>query len=140
MSIRFGYSQFPAGASEAAELRTILDDAWAQDLRYMTNQDMSLNPSVDQWNNGMDDAEELNRMLQLRRVAFGRIGHNAIKIGAPMATIEEVLVPIYLHHRYAVESAATALGGHEYIYAIRGDGRQPDRWVPVVASERRSMR
>ncbi len=131
VSIRFGYSQFPSGANEAAELRKILDDAWALDLRYMTNQDMSLNPSVDQWNNGVDNAEELNRLLQLRRVALGRIGQNAIKIGAPMATIEEVLVPIYLHHRYAVESAATALGGQEYIYAIRGDGRQPYRWVPV---------
>lgn len=131
VSIRYGYAHFPDGTNEAAELRKILDDAWAQDLRYMTNQDLSLNPSVDQWNNGVDNAEELDRLLQLRRVALGRLGQNAIKTGAPMATIEEVLVPIYLHHRYAVESAATALGGQEYIYAIRGDGRQPYRWVPV---------
>jgi hypothetical protein len=48
-----------------------------------------------------------------------------------MATIEEALVPVYLHHRFAAESAATALGGQEYIYAVRGDGRQPYRWVPV---------
>ncbi len=131
VTVRYGYAQFAPGADEAVELRRILDEAWAGDIRYMSNQDLSLNPSVDQWNNGVDNAEELNRLLQLRRVALGRIGQNAIRLGAPMATIEEVLVPIYLHHRYAAESAAAALGGQEYIYALRGDGRQPYRWVPV---------
>jgi hypothetical protein len=132
VSIRYGYAQFPAGTNEQTELQKILDEAWAKDLRYMSNQDLALHPGVDQWNNGVDTAEELNRLLQLRRAALGRIGQNAIKLGAPMATIEEALVPVYLHHRYAAESAATALGGQEYIYAIRGDGRQPYRWVPLA--------
>jgi hypothetical protein len=132
VTIRYGYTQFPAGADEAAELRKILDDAWAEDIRYMSNQDLDLHPGVDQWNNGVDTAEELNRILALRRTALGRLGQNAVKLGAPMATIEEALVPIYLHHRYAAESAATALGGQEYIYALRGDGRQPFRWAPAA--------
>ncbi|HUF47616.1 MAG TPA: zinc-dependent metalloprotease [Vicinamibacterales bacterium] len=132
VAIRYGYAQFPAGANEAAELQKILNDAWADDIRYMSNQDLALHPGVDQWNNGMDTAEELNRIMALRRTALGRIGQNAIKLGAPMATIEEALVPIYLHHRYAAESAATALGGQEYIYAMRGDGRQPFNWVPAA--------
>jgi hypothetical protein len=45
-------------------------------------------------------------------------------------------VPLYLHHRYQVEAAASALGGQHYIYAIRGDGRDPVRWAP--AAEQRS--
>ncbi len=48
-----------------------------------------------------------------------------------MALIEDVLVPLYLHHRYAVDSAVTVLGGQDYIYAMRGDGRTPVRWVPA---------
>jgi hypothetical protein len=52
VSIQFGYSQFAAGTDEAAALRKILDDAWTQDLRYMTNQDLDRHPNVDQWNNG----------------------------------------------------------------------------------------
>ena len=34
-----------------------------------------------------------------------------------MATIEEPLVPIFMYHRYAVESAASMVGGQDYIYA-----------------------
>jgi hypothetical protein len=45
----------------------------------------------------------------------------------PIAQMEEVLVPLYLHHRYQIESAASALGGMHYIYAMRGDGRDPVR-------------
>jgi hypothetical protein len=42
-----------------------------------------------------------------------------------MATMEEVLVPLYLHHRYQVSAAASPLGGIDYIYSLRGDGRTP---------------
>jgi hypothetical protein len=49
-----------------------------------------------------------------------------------MATIEEVLVPLYLHHRYQVEAAASAVGGLHYIYAFRGDGREPVRHVRAL--------
>ena len=53
-----------------------------------------------------------------------------------MATMEEALVPLYLYHRYQVEAAASAVGGMDYIYALRGDGRQPTR--PVPAQEQRA--
>jgi hypothetical protein len=39
--------------------------------------------------------------------------------------MEEVLVPLYLHHRYQVTAAASPLGGINYIYSLRGDGREP---------------
>ena len=45
-----------------------------------------------------------------------------------MATIEEALVPIFMYHRYSVESAAASLGGQDFIYAMRGDGRTPVKW------------
>ena len=55
--------------------------------------------------------------------------------------MEEVLLPLYLHHRYQVEAAASVLGGQHYIYAMRGDGRVPftlgDR---LPSSARRSRR
>jgi hypothetical protein len=94
---------------------------------------MSANPRVDQWSNGTNAAAELNRMLNIRRVALDRFGEQAIKLGRPMATLEEVLVPLYLYHRYQVEAAASALGGIYYIYSLRGDGREPV-W-PVPADE-----
>jgi hypothetical protein len=136
VSIQFGYSHFPAGTDEAAATRKILDDAWAADLRYMTNQDLDLAPNVDQWNNGSDVAAELTRMLTVRRAGLERFGETAIRKDQPMALIEEALVPLYLHHRYAVDSAVTAIGGQDYIYAMRGDGRTPVRWAPAGVQRR----
>jgi hypothetical protein len=112
-------------------LTKILDDAWAQDLRYMTNQDTDSNPKVDQWSNGVDQADELYRMLKVRRAALNRIGEHTIRAGQPLATIEEPLVPIFMYHRYAVESAASMVAGQDYIYAMRGDQRTPTKGVGV---------
>jgi Met-zincin/Domain of unknown function (DUF5117) len=135
ISIMYGYSDFAPGTDEPKALAKILDDAWAKDLRYMTNQDMSANPRVDQWANGTNPATELMRLLDIRRAALGRFGENAIRNNRAMAEMEEVLVPLYLHHRYSVEAAASAIGGMHYIYAVRGDGRQPVR--PVSGNEQR---
>jgi hypothetical protein len=71
-------------------------------------------------------------MLEVRRVALSRFGENAIKRGMPIAQMEDVLVPLYLHHRYQVESAASTVGGMHYIYALRGDGREPVRMASAV--------
>jgi len=101
----------------------------------MSNQDLDLHPNVDQWNNGTDPAAELVRMLALRRAAMEGFGERAIQVGRPMAQIEEALVPLYLHHRYAVDSAVTVLGGQDYIYAIRGDGRTPTKWASAASQK-----
>jgi hypothetical protein len=132
VAIRYGYGVFPA-ATESADLKNILDTAWTRDLRFMTNQDTDINPRVDQWNNGTDVAAELNRIMGLRRAALAKFGDASIQKDWPMAELEEVLVPLYLHHRYATEAAASAVGGQNYIYALRGDGRTPTQWVPAPA-------
>jgi hypothetical protein len=127
VAINYGYRQLPKGDEQAA-LTKILDDAWAEDLRYMTNQDTDAHPRVDQWSNGVNQADELNRMMKIRRAALNRLGEHTIRRGEPMATIEEPLVPIFMYHRYSVESAASMVAGIDYIYAMRGDGRTPAKW------------
>ena len=70
--------------------------------------------------------------MKIRRSALNRIGEHTIRNGTPMATIEEPLVPIYMYHRYAVESTSSMVAGQDYIYAMRGDGRVPTKWVPAA--------
>jgi hypothetical protein len=130
VAVTWGYQDFPAGVDEQAALDSILDVAWERDVRYLSNQDISVHPRVDQWSNGVDAAEELDRMMEVRRVALGRFGEQAIQARAPLATMEEVLVPLYLWHRYQLDAAGSALGGQEYIYSFRGDGRVPFQRVP----------
>ena len=125
VAVTYAYQDFPAGADAAEELRAILDQAWDRDVIYMTNQDMSAQPRVHQWANGDDPAVELNRMMAVRRHALDRFGEKAIKLNQPLAELEEVLVPLYMHQRYQVTATASALGGMNYHYALRGDGHGP---------------
>ncbi|MCA9739655.1 MAG: zinc-dependent metalloprotease, partial [Gemmatimonadetes bacterium] len=129
VAITYGYAEFAPGTDEQARLRSILDEAMAQDVLYMTNQDTEAHGRVDQWSNGTDGAAELERMMDVRRFALDRFGERALPGGRPLAQLEEVLVPLYLHHRYQVEAAASMLGGLHYGYAMRGDGRDPVAWV-----------
>jgi hypothetical protein len=138
VAINYGYRQFPAGTDEPAALEKILNDAWALDLRYMTNQDTDAHPRVDQWSNGVNQADELNRIMKIRRSALNRLGEHTIRTGAPMATIEEPLVPIFMYHRYSVESASSMVAGLDYIYGMRGDGRTPVMWESA-ANQRKAL-
>jgi hypothetical protein len=49
-----------------------------------------------------------------------------------MSSLADVLVPVYLAHRYQVEAAVKILGGLEYSYALRGDGQVVTRMVPAA--------
>jgi hypothetical protein len=124
-AIAYGYQDFPAGADEPRALARIIAQAEAGDLRFLSNQDIETTPEADQWANGTDVAGELDRMMAVRRAALARFGERVIKRGMPLATMEETLVPLYLHHRYQVDAAASAVGGLRYTYALRGDGRRP---------------
>ena len=132
IAIRYGYTDFPASTNEATALQAILEEGHKKDLFYLSNQDLDAHARVDQWSNGTNAAAELTRMMEVRRVALSRFGEQAIKKGEPLATIEEVLVPLYLHHRYQTEAVASVVGGLHYGYAMRGDGREPVKFASAA--------
>jgi hypothetical protein len=129
VAINWGYREFPNRAEDQAALTKILNDGWDADLRYFTNQDIDIHPRADQWTNGANQTDELTRLMKVRRAALDKIGLNTIRKGVPTVMIEEPLVPIYMYHRYAVESAASIIGGQEFAYAMRDDNRTPVEWV-----------
>ncbi len=132
VAITYGYSDFPRGTDEAKALAAILDDGHKRDLWYLSNQDLDAHPRVDQWSNGTDATAELKRMMAVRKASLARFGEQAIKRGQPMSTIEDVLVPLYLHHRYQIEAAVSSIGGIYFTYAMRGDGREPVRFASAA--------
>lgn len=135
-AVQFGYQDFPPGTDEKAGLAGIIAAARSRGLTFLTDQDArpagSAHPETHLWDNGTSVARELDRMMTVRRVALEQFGERVIPRGAPMATLEEVLVPLYLHHRYQVEAATKVIGGQWYDYAFRGDGVVP---VKPVASQ-----
>ncbi len=133
--IRYGYSDFAPGTDEDAALEEILMEAASEGLTFISDQDArppgSAHPNTHLWDNGADAAAELNRMMEVRRVALDQFGETAIKEGLPLATMEEALVPLYLHHRYQAEATSKVVAGLYYTYAMRGDGQEPLRFVPA---------
>jgi len=142
VSIAWGYSEFARGADERAALDKILLNAFGRGLRYLTDQDArpaSSSSSVAHlWDSGANAVDELNRLMQVRAAALRRFGEKNIRAGAPLATIEDVLVPIYMLHRYQVEAASKLIGGMDYAFALRGDGQTATQIV-VAAEQRRAL-
>jgi hypothetical protein len=126
VSINYGYRQFANPADEAAGLEHILADSARTGLTFITDADAraisSAHPYAHMWDNGADPAVELERLLTVRAAALARFGENAIRQGAPVAQLEDTLVPLYLLHRYQVDAAVTEIGGLDYRYQLRGDG------------------
>jgi hypothetical protein len=142
VSIAFGYQDFAPGTNEEAALNKILLDAYGRGLRYLTDQDArpagSSSSVAHLWDSGANAVDELNRLMQVRGAALKRFGENNIREGAPLATLEDVLVPLYLLHRYQVEAASKLVGGMDYAFALRGDGQTPTQIV-APAEQRRAL-
>jgi Met-zincin/Domain of unknown function (DUF5117)/Domain of unknown function (DUF5118) len=144
VSITWGYQDFPAGADEHAGLDKILEDAYlGKHLRFLTDQDArpaSSSSSVAHlWDSGSNAIDELDRLMKVREAALKRFGKNNIREGAPLATLEDTLVPIYMLHRYQAEAATKLIGGMDYTFAVRGDGEIPTAIV-APAEQRRALR
>ncbi len=133
-AVLYGYAEFPDGADEAAELDAILQGTIDAGLHYISDEDArpvgGAHPLAHLWDNGRSAAEELRRLLSVRRAALERFSERSIRVGAPMSELEDVLTPLYLLHRYQIEAAAKIVGGVDYSYAVRGDGQTPVALLP----------
>ncbi len=136
VAIAYGYQDFAPGTNEAAALDRTLSEAFARGLMYLTDQDArppgSSSSVAHLWDNGTNAIDELSNVMKVRAAALRRFGENNIREGAPVATIEDVLVPIYMYHRYQVEAAAKVVGGQDYTFSLKGKG---DRNPQIVSPD-----
>ncbi|MDJ1478923.1 zinc-dependent metalloprotease [Cytophagaceae bacterium YF14B1] len=139
VAINYAYQDFPKGTDEKTALDKILSDYIKKGLYFLSDQDArpegSAHPTTHLWDNGKSAAEELNRMMQIRKIALDHFSEKKIPVGSPMATLEEVLVPMYMFHRYQTEATAKVIGGAFYTYAARGDSQKI--YEPVSASDQK---
>lgn len=139
VTVRYGYSDFPAGTDEKAALDAILDEAHAAGLRYISDTDArpagAAHPLAHLWDNGTDAVAALTHEMRVRQLALARFSEATIRPGRPLATLEEVLVPLYLRHRYQVEATVKLVGGVAYDYTLRGDGRDAPAPVPAAQQQ-----
>ena len=138
--ILYGYQDFPEGADQQAGRDRIMADTIASGMVYVADADSraigSAHPLGNLWDNGADSIEELNHLLEVRAYALARFSERNIRPGQAMATLEEVLVPLYLLHRFQLIAVGKLVGGHDFTYAMRGDGQ--DLSSPVAADRQRA--
>lgn len=127
VSIQYGYEQFPKDVNQATALNKILIDATNKGLTFISDRDArdpaGLHPNAHLWDTGKNPVSELKNVMKVREKALSQFGQNNITKGTPMAMLEDVLVPIYLFHRYQIEAATKIVGGMYYSYAMKGDGQ-----------------
>lgn len=138
-AVRYAYAQFPPGTEERAALQGMLDEAVRRGLLFLTDEDArppgAANPRAVLWDNGPDPVAGLRQSLEVRRIALSHFGEHNIQPGQPLALLQEVLVPLYFHHRYQLDGALKVVGGVDYTYAVRGDGQPGQK--PVDAKRQR---
>jgi hypothetical protein len=133
-AILYGYQDFAAGTNEDEALKNIITETIKQGFLFISDDDArpagSVHPQAHLWDSGTNAADELNRLMVLRRHVLDNFSEKAIRQDAPMATLEEVLVPMYLLHRFQAEATSKMLGGLNYTFALKNDGQTVTKFVP----------
>jgi hypothetical protein len=140
--IRYGYSQFAPGTNEAAELDKIVRE---QPL-YISDPESrpvsAAHPNASVWDSPGDPVAMLKHEIEVRRIALSQFGLRNIPTGSQLSSLEEMLVPLFLHHRYQLEAAAKSIGGLDYRYAVKELGAvipQPVRKIVPADRQREAL-
>jgi hypothetical protein len=127
VAVEYAYTEFLPGQDEEQGLQAIVERALEQGWIFLTDRDArpagAAQPAANLWDNGSDPVVELVHTMRVRRLALDRFDEERITPGTPLARLEEVLAPLYLHHRYQLMAAVKTIGGVDYRHALRGDGQ-----------------
>jgi len=133
-AISWGYRDLSTVNNEKYKLNKILTDATKNGLQFISDRDAraagGLHPQAHLWDNGKNATIELKELMKVRKKALQQFSEKNIRAGMPMAKLEDVLVPIYLYHRYQMEAVTKIIGGMNYSYALKGDGQLITQPVP----------
>ncbi|MCH2488902.1 MAG: zinc-dependent metalloprotease [Flavobacteriales bacterium] len=124
VTVAYSYGDIPKGVSEKVYLQAILESAYANGLRYITDSDArakgGAHVSAHLWDNGNNASESLEQVLDLRAHAINNFSEDNIRTGRLYSVLEDVFVPLYFYHRYQTEAAVKLIGGLDYTYAVKG--------------------
>ena len=133
VSVEYAYRDFPKTKNENNELDKIINEAQKNGLYFLSDSDSrpvgSANPFSHLWDNGELPYKELNKLLKVRDLALKNIDLDNLIDGEPYDRIEDILVPIYMLHRYQIEAAAKAIGGVDYLYFVKNNNNDKVKFV-----------
>ena len=135
--IQYGYGDFE---NDQARLNFI-DESRSEGFSFISDPDSrnlkDAHASSSLWDSGADAVVELNRVINLRKVALNNFNDNALAPNRAYSDLEEILVPVYFFHRYQAEAAGKWIGGYEYNYGVKRPGA--DLEFKPVSAERQEQ-
>lgn len=127
-AITYGYQDFPNGTNESNALNQLLEENSKNGWQFIADADAraagGMHPNAHLWDNQADAVDGLMQTFAVRTKAMQQFGEEAVKIGTPLAQLEDMLVPVYNYHRYQYEAVTKLIGGVNYQYSVRGDKNQ----------------
>ncbi|NND62089.1 MAG: DUF5117 domain-containing protein [Flavobacteriaceae bacterium] len=139
ITVAYSYSDIPNSTSEKDYLNGILEGAFANGLRYISDSDArakgGAHAKAHLWDNGANASDELQNVLDLRDVAMSNFSKDNIRTGEPYTVLEDVFVPLYFYHRYQTEAAVKLVGGMEYDYLVKGYNGIEHKYLPKKDQE-----
>ena len=128
VTVAYSYQDFPKGTDENKALNTILENAFANGLKYLSDADArpqgSASATAHLWDNGNNIHDELYNILKIRKTAIANFSTDNIKTNQPYSVLEDVFVPLYFFHRFQTEATTKLIGGLEYSYAVKGGNQK----------------
>lgn len=126
VTVEYSYNDIPKGKTQREYLNSVLDSARLQGITFITDSDAraagGAHAFAHLWDNGKNAADELDRVLEIRKKAIGNFSKDNIRMNEPYSVLEDVFVPLYFFHRYQTEATSKMIGGLKYTYAVKGDG------------------
>jgi hypothetical protein len=140
-AIRYAYTEPAPGASEASELKRIVEEGVAAGMLFISDADArppgAAHPLANLWDNGADPIAMLRHEMEVRRIGLSQFGLGNVPEDTPLSLLEVKLLPLYLHHRYQLQAAVKSVGGVYYTYAVKtASGANPEKVQEIVSPAR----
>jgi len=121
-TIAYGYQTFPEGMEER-ELAKIIESNQKSSMLFISDPDSrrisDAHPQASLWDNGENAVDELDRVIELRKIALKNFGQASLHSGRPYSDLQEILIPVFYFHRYQATAAAKFIGGFDYDYGVK---------------------
>jgi hypothetical protein len=133
--VRYAYTQFVPG-KEKAGLDAILEAMRDHGVIFTRATD----PRWNWYDDRATPQEDLRETMASRKILIERYGPAMLKAGEPIGALRDKrLWMVYLHHRYAIESAQNYVGGLFQNLSVKGEAAPlpPTQFIP--ASEQREI-
>lgn len=128
VTVAYFYQDFSSKVNEDIALNSILENAFSDGLKYLSDADArsggTASATAHLWDNGGNIHDELYNVLKIRKTAIDNFSTDNVKRNTPYSVLEDVFVPLYFFHRYQTEATVKLIGGLNYNYAVTGGNQK----------------